>query len=152
MSKPACNPFFESDFGKMMDMSRIMGEFKIPAFNMEACLSACRRNVEVATAVNQATIETMQAVIRRQAEWMRQGFEETTSMMNAVMNSPSPEEKVMRQAEASRAAMEKCMANMRDISETISRCQSQAMETVSTRMAESVEELRGLMRNDSAAA
>ncbi|MDX2027361.1 MAG: phasin family protein [Alphaproteobacteria bacterium] len=152
MSRPASNPFLESDFGKLMDMSKIMGEFKIPSFNMEAVFAAARRNIEVAAAVNQAAFETAQLIARRQAEWMRQGFEESASLMNAVIATPSPEEKVIRQAEASKAAMEKCMANMRDIAETISRCQTQTMETVSNRMAESVEELRGIIRNGNAAA
>lgn len=152
MSKPASNSFFEPDFSKMMDVSRMMGEFKMPSCDMEAMMSAYRRNMEAMAAVNQAAFETMQTIARRQADLMRQGFEEATGMINAVMSSPTPEEKVMRQVEASKAAMEKCMAGARDIAESVSKCQSRTMETVTNRMSEGLEELRGMMKNGKAAA
>jgi phasin family protein len=152
MSKPASNPFFEADFSKMMDISKMMGDFKVPGFDFEAMMGACRRNMETMAAVNQATFEAFQNLMRRQADIMRQGVEDATGIVNAVMSSPTPEEKVIKQAEASKAAMEKCMANARDIAETVSQCHSRTMETVSNRMAEGLEELRGMMKNGQAAA
>jgi phasin family protein len=151
MSKPASNPFFEADFSKMMDIPKMMGEFKMPGIDVDAMMSAYRRNMETVAAVNQAAFETMQTLARSQADMFRQGFEEATGIMNAVMSSPTPEEKVMRQAEASKVAMEKCMANARSIAETVSQCHSRTMETVSNRMAEGLEELRGMMKNGKAA-
>jgi phasin family protein len=145
MSKQAANPFFEVDFSKFADFSKLAGDFKAPV-NMEPFFAACRRNIEACTAVNQAALECFQSLARRQADWMRQGVEEATTTMSALMSCP-PEEKVIKQAEASKAAVEKCLANCRDISETISRCNTQAMETVMSRMSESVEELRGMMKS-----
>ncbi len=66
------------------------------------------------------------------------------------MACPSTEEKVIKQAEASKAAMEKCIANVRDIAETISKCNGQAIETVSLRMNEGLDELRGIIKNRAA--
>jgi phasin family protein len=152
MSKPASNPFFEADFSKMMDMSKMMGEFKMPQFNFEALMSAQRKNIEAMTAVNQAAFEGIQAVARRQAELIRQGLEETTQTMKAVMSTSSPEEKVIRQAEASKAAADKCMANAREIADTLAKCNTQVMETVSTRMSEGLEELRDIIKTNNRAA
>jgi phasin family protein len=170
MSKPAANPFFEADFSKMMDVSKFMdmsnmskmfGEFKmpnmpqmpqIPMFNMEALMAVSRRNIEAMTAVNQAAFENWQSLGRRQAELFRQGIEEASTTLKAVMASETPEEKVMRQAEASKAALEKCMTNMRDIAETAAKCNALTMETVSTRMNEGMEELRGIMKTNARAA
>ena len=157
MSKPSTNPFFEADFSKLgdfsklMDVSKMMGEFKMPSFNFEALMTAQRKNIEAMTAVNQAAYESIQSLARRQAELVRQGFEEATSTMSAVMSSPSPEEKVIRQAEASKAAVDKCLANARDIAETITKCNTQAMEKVSARLNESVEELRDIIKTNRAA-
>jgi phasin family protein len=147
MSQSSIPPAFEADFAKYMDMSKMMmGKMAVPNFGMEAMMNASRKNIEAFTALSQSAFESMQLLARRQAEWMRQGMEEMTSTMNAVITSPSPEEKVMRQCEASKAAMDKCIANVRDISETINRCNTQALETVSSRMTESIEELRGMIR------
>ena len=57
----------------------------------------------------------------------------------------------MRQAEASKVVVEKCMANVRDAAETLAKCNSQTMETVSHRMSDGLEELRGLIKTDLAA-
>ncbi len=161
MSKPASNPFFEADFSKLADfsemmdmsnMSKMMGEFKMPFYDAEALMSAYRRNLETVAAVNQAAFETFQTVMRRQADLVRQGIEEATGIVNSVMSSPTPEEKVMRQAEASKAAMDKCLAGARDIAETVSQCQTRNFETVSNRLNEGLEELRGIMKNNKAAA
>jgi phasin family protein len=152
MSKPASNPFFEADFSKFADMSKIMGDFKFPFYDTEALMSTYRRNLEAFAAVNQAAIETAQTLARRQTEMVRQGFEEATGLINAVLSSPTPEEKVMRQAEASKAAVEKYIATARDFTDTVSKYQTKALETVGTRVTESVEELRGIMKNGKAAA
>ena len=121
-----------------MDVSKFMGEFKIPGFNFEALMNTVqRKNIEAITAVNQAAFESFQSLpSAAKLSWMRQGFEEATSTMNAVhVISRSPEEKVIRQAEASKAvAVEKCIANARDVAEALTQCNNQAMETVSNRL------------------
>jgi phasin family protein len=151
MSKPAANPFFEVDFSKFMDMSKMMGDMKMPSFNYEAMMGAMRRNIEACTAVNQAAFENIQAMMRRQTEVGRQSFEEMAAMMNTMMSCPTPEEKMIRQAEASKVAVEKCMANAREVAETVAKCNYQAMETMSNRMNEGIEELRSMMKPAQAA-
>ena len=147
MSKPAANPFFEIDFSKFSDFSKMAAEFKAP-FNLEPIFAAQRRNIEAFTAVNQAAYESMQSLARRQAEMVRQTVEDATSLVSTLVSSPaSPEEKMMRQAEASKAAVEKCIANARDVAETFSKCNTQAMEVVSNRLSEGLEELRGMMKS-----
>ncbi len=151
MSKPFTNPFFEADFSKFTDISKMMGEFKMPSFNVEAAMAAHRKNLETIAAVNQACFESMQSLARRQAEWARQCMEESASVFNAVMSSETPEEKVIRQAEASKAAVDKCVANAREIAETVTRSNYQAMETLSNRLNEGLEEFRDMIKSNRAA-
>lgn len=146
MSKPVANPFFEIDFSKFSEFSKMASEFKGP-FNMEPLLAAQRRNIEAFTAVGQAAYESMQSLARRQADMIRQSMEDSASLVSALMASPaSPEEKVIRQVEASKSAMEKCMANARDVADTLNKCNAQAMEAVANRLSEGLEELRGMMK------
>lgn len=165
MSKPFSNPFFETDMSKMFDMSK----FEMPKFDMsnmskmmpqdcrmpqidpESILKAQRKNIEAYTSLSQAMFESYQSLWRRQAEMMRQTVEETSHMMNSIMSLPTPEDKVMRQAEISKSAMEKCLANVRDITDTMTKCNSQAIEAVSNRMNESLDELRGIIKSSRAA-
>jgi phasin family protein len=151
MFKPATNSIFEADFSKMMNPSKIMGEFKMPGFEMNALMEMQRKNVEMITTINQAIAENLQAFAHRHAEFMQQGFEEATNLMNAVMSASSPQEKVIRQAEASKDVVEKCIANARDATETLAKCNSQTIETISNRMTDGVKELQGLMKTSVAA-
>ena len=161
MSKPAPSSIFETDFfkamdfTKMMDFSKTMGDFKWPAagaFNMEPIMAAGRKNIEAFTALNQAVLESYQSLAQRQAELARQAMADASGVMTAIMSAPSPQEKVIKQAEASKAAVEKYLANARDISETVSKVNHQAMETVSSRLSESLNELRGIITSKQEAA
>jgi phasin family protein len=152
MSKPAANPFFETDFSKFMDMSKMMGEFKFPAFNAEAIMAAHRKNLETVAAINQACFESFQGLARRQAELARQCVEECAAMYNAVLSSDTPEDKVIRQAECSKAAVDRCVANAREIAETVTKNNCQALETLSNRLNEGLEEFRDMVKNGRAAA
>ena len=157
MSKPFTNPFFEADMSKffdmskMMDMSKMGTDMRMPSFDMEPMLTLCRKNMEATTSLCQSAMESWQSLCRRQADMCRQMMEETTQSMNTIASCPTPEEKVIKQAEVSKMAMEKCIANVRDISETIAKCNTQAMETVSARMNESLDELRGIIKSGRAA-
>jgi len=173
MSKPFTNPFFEADMSKMFDMSnydmskmfdmsnmsKMMGDMKMPtmptmptlpmmgSFDMEALTALQRKNMEAFTAMSQATYESMQALIRRQTDSWRQIIEEMSQTTQAIMACPTPEAKVMKQAEVSKSAMDKYLSTLRDASETVAKCNSQAMETVGTRLNESLNEVCGMVKN-----
>lgn len=141
MSKPAATHSFNADFATWL-----------PSFNLEAMMAAHRKNIEAMTAVNQAVFESIQGLAARQAELMRQGLIETTGMVKAMMASPAaPREHIMRHADASKATVDKCMDNARHIAETIATCNRQAVETVSRRLSEGLDELRDMMKTARAA-
>ena len=151
MSKTASTPFFEADFTKLMDVSKLMEGFKSSPINMEAVIATGRRNVETLTSVGQATMESWQSLARRQAELTRQNMEQITGFVNAVLAAPSPEDKMVRQAEASKQAIDKYVANARDIAETLTKTNCQALEAVGNRISESLDEVRSLIKSAKAA-
>ncbi len=152
MSKPVTNLLCGGEFSQLMGMSKAFGQFGIPSFNVEALMSAQRKNIEAITSVNQAAFESMQTIARRQLELFAQNFAETTSMMNGAMSAATPQENVIRQAEVSKTVVDKCMANVRDITETLGKCNQKTMETVSTRLNEGLEELRDIIKMNPAQA
>jgi phasin family protein len=151
MSKPATSPIFEADFSKLMNPSKIMGEFKVPGFDMNVLMDVQRKNIEMIATINQAVVENLQSFAQRQVELMQHVFEETSSMMNTMISATTPQEKVVCQAEATKKFAEQCMTNVRDTAEAIVKCNSQTMETVSNRMSDNLVELRGLAKTNLAA-
>ena len=98
-------------------------------------------------ALSQTAFESFQTVAHRQAEAARQAYEDGMRIMNSFLSAPNPQDRVMIQAEASKTAMEKCMANAREVSEAVSRYNTQAMETMTGRISDSLQELRSIVNN-----
>ena len=139
MAKPAAYPFFE------MDVSKMMSEFKVPGVDIDAIMASQRKNIEAVTAANQLAIEGMQAVVRRQAEILRQTMEETSSMVTEVMGPGTPEDKMAKQAELVKVAFEKALANMKELAEMVAKSNTEAANVISKRFSESLEELKAMM-------
>src|SRR5258708_34353954 len=108
MARP--NPFGEFDFAKMVDPSKLMGEFTVPGVDVDAVVSSQRRNLEALGHANQLAIEGMQAVARRQAEIFRQMMEEASQAMKDIMAAGSPEDKAGRQTELVKEAFKRAIS------------------------------------------
>ena len=141
MTKPN-NPFGDFDFSKMMDPSKMLGDFKMSGVDMEEVVSSQRRNLEALAAANQLAIEGMQAVAKRQAEIFRQVMEESTVAMKSVMAAGSPEDKAARQTELTKEAFKRAIANMRELAEMVAKSQGEAFEVINKRVTDNLDELR----------
>ncbi len=139
MAKPIAYPFFE------MDVSKMLAEFKMPGVDVDAILASQRKNIEAVTAANQLAMEGMQAVVRRQAEILRQTMEETGSILTDVLGGGTPEDKVAKQAELVKSAFEKALYNMKELAEMVAKSNTEAANVISKRVSESLEELKGAM-------
>ena len=139
---------FSADLSGLMDPSKLMATFKMPAMDVSRFMDMQRKNVLAFATINQVVVENLQAFAQRQSEVIRQSFAETTSLANAFTSSPTAQGNVMRQVEASKAVVDKCLASIRDAAETLAVCNTHAMDAVSDRMKINLEELRGLVDSD----
>lgn len=170
MSEQSSNPFFNNDLSKLMDVSKfmdtskmmditkmmdmskltdvtkMMSECKMPNIDVESMMAAQRKNIEAMTSSNQKTFESVQAFLRRQSELARQSFEATSGLVQAIMAAPTPEEKVTKQVEATKSAVENCVGSLKELSELLSQSQVQTMEAVSTAVNESLSGIQGMMK------
>ncbi len=133
------NPFLD------FDVTRLMGEFRVPGLDTEALMAAQRRNIEALTKANQLAAEGMQAVARRQAEILRQTMEEASRMMGTLAQAGGPEKQAVKQAEIAKTAFETAIANMKEIADLVSRANQDTFAVINKRVAESMDEVRALM-------
>jgi phasin family protein len=134
-------PFFETDFTK------IFSEFQIPGFDMTSLIATQRRNLEAVNAANQLAVEGVQAVLRRQAEIMRQMVEESSTVMREMMATGAPEQKIAQQTDLVKAAFEKALANLREMTEMVAKSNSEAADVLTKRIGESLTELKSSVQN-----
>jgi phasin family protein len=138
MAEPK-NPFLD------FDVSRLVGDFRVPGLDTEAMLAAQRRNIEAITKANQLAAEGMQAVMKRQAEILRQTMEEASRMMGAIAQAGGPEQQAVKQAEVAKAAFEAAIANTKEIADLVARANQDTFAVINKRVAESMDEVRALM-------
>jgi len=136
------NPFFDVDFSKFTDISKVMSELKVPGVDIDAMMATQQKNIQALTAANQLAFEGMQTVFRRQSEILRQSVEQSSVMISELMSAGSPEDKVAKQADLVKTAFEKALSNMRELAELVARSNTEATEVVSRRFGESLEELK----------
>lgn len=134
-------PYFDMDLTRMFDISKFAGEFKVPGVDVDQMLAAQRRNVEALTAAQQLAFEGLQAVFRRQGEIVRQSVEQTSSLMTELMAPGAPGEKVAKNAELTKTAFEKALANAKELGEMVAKSNAEAADVLNKRFTESLDEL-----------
>lgn len=137
MSKTTGNPFLD------FDVTKLVAEFKLPGIDLDALFASQRKNIEAVAAANQLAAEGVQAVFRRQSEILRQAMEEANAMVAELVKTSAPEEKMVRQTELAKAALDKALANMKELAEMVARSNTEASDVISRRFSESLEELKG---------
>ena len=125
------------------DLRRVMGEWRIPNIDLEALAQSQRRNIEALTHANQLALESTQAWMRRNLELARQGMEDLQAMMSELTKpNGSMEDRIARQAEYSKKAVEKGLANFREIADMVTKANADTMTVLTKRVTESLEEAR----------
>ena len=149
------NPFMNFDMTKVMadfnptkiaeEFQKAAGQYKLPGLDMESIVDSQKRNIEALAAANKTAVEGFQTIYRRQAEIMRQMMEEATSVVEKFGKpGTSPQDVAARQADFLKDAYGKAFANMRELAELATKSSTEACETINTRIAESLDEMKSI--------
>ncbi len=147
---PGDNPLFHAMAqarSAAEDFSKLFSDMKLPPMlDMEALLTAHRRNMEALSAANRVALEGAQAVARRHMEIMQQTMAELTETLRTVAAAGAPQEKAAKQADLLKHAYERAVANTRELSDLIQRSNGEAVGLLNRRFAEAMDEIKGLMQ------
>ena len=124
------------------DISKYIGEFKIPGVDIETLVASQRKNIEALTQANKLAFEGLQALFKRQAEIVRQSIEESTAVARQLIETGSPQDKAVRHTELTKDAFEQALANSRELSEIIAKSNSEAFELLNKRFFQILDELK----------
>ena len=141
MSKQSDN-VFDFDITKMMDVTKMMSEFKIPGVDIEAILSSQRKNIEALANANRLAFEGVQAMMKRQTEILRQTMQEVAGATQGMATTISPQEKLAKQTALAKEAFERAVANMRELSEMVAKSNSEVFELLNVRLGQVMDEVR----------
>ena len=137
-----------SDMGAsaMGEFTKLLGSMKMPVVpDMEALLSAHRRNLETLSAANKVALDGAQAIARRNMEIMQQTMAELTEGMRQFSPTEPPQARAARQADMLKSAYERAVANMQEISGLIQKSNGEALTLLNHRFVEAVDEVKALV-------
>ncbi len=147
LNKFAVTPESMKEFFEKNDFSKYVAEMKVPGVDAEALMAAQKKNMDALVEANAAAAEGFQNIFRQQLkildETMREARAQMSSMEPGALKAPDPE----AQAEIMRTAFQKALDNMRDLAETAARTNADAYQIVSSRVEESLNELRDMIDN-----
>jgi phasin family protein len=127
----------------LFDVTKVMGDFRVPGIDLEAAVASQRKNIEALTQANQLAVEGVQALMRRQVEITRQAMEDFSAMFrDFVQPNGSPEDRVAKQAEYSKQAIEKGLSHAKELTELVTKANSEAFNVINKRVTESLDEVR----------
>lgn len=140
-TKQQADQFFDFDISKF-DMSKYLGDFKVPGMDIDSLVSSQRKNIEALTQANKLAFEGVQAVVKRQAEILRQTVDEIAQVTKDIAEPGNPQDKAAKQTEIAKDAFERSLSNMRELSEMIAKANSEAFDLLNKRFTQNLDEVR----------
>lgn len=136
----------QADFGKWFgDYSKTFANGKAGLFDFEGVVAAQKKNFEVLTAANQAAFEGVKAVAQRQAEIARKAVEEFGKVAKELVEPASAEEKLVKQAELTKAGFEQAVANVREITDLVQKSNTEVASLIQGRFVAQIDEVKAAL-------
>ncbi len=152
MARTSNNSFMGMDMPNFMDLTKFADftkfseQFKVPAVDTEALLDSQRKNIEAFSAANRIAFEGAQAVTQRQVEIVRQVMEESAEVVKQMTAAGKPEDKLAEQAELLKHTYEQSLANFRELAEMGAKSNGEAVEVLSRRVTEGLDEFKTALK------
>lgn len=141
------------DFSKMLtvlDPSQLMDQLQkafggqFPGVDLFPLLDSQRKNVEALTEANQRVFQGGRDIVIRQVEILREAVGEATTVIKELPAAKSPKDAAAKQGKLVSRALEKALDNLREATEGATKANTEAFNTISARVAKSLEELKEL--------
>lgn len=135
MSTNPFNPFSNVDFSKFdlskFDMTKMMGDVKIPGFDMEAVMTAQRKNIEALTHRQSDGCARHAGGSTAAGRDSESGDERSVSHCPATgQQREQPQEMTTKQAELARKGFRQALSNMRELAEMVSKSNTDAFAVI----------------------
>ena len=128
------------------DFKKLMGDMKIPPMpDMDAVLTAHKRNLEALTEANRVALEGAQAVARRHMEILQSTMSGLTETLKELSSASSSTSRAAKQTELLKQAYENAVANTKELGDLIQKSNSEALQKLNTRVSEAMTEMQTIL-------
>jgi len=127
-------------YNAFAEWTKVFGDFKTPALDVNQLVSQYRRNTETGSAVIQIATAVTQKIARRQAEALRSNAEQALKASKDLVSNSSPETAAAKQADYAKNWLEYNVNSAREIIEYGAEYAQEVFEVVNKHISEQVKE------------
>ncbi|HEY6599104.1 MAG TPA: phasin family protein [Pseudomonadales bacterium] len=124
-----------------LDVGELLKQFQLPGVDVGKLIDGQRENIKALQEANDTALKGWQNLMARQTELMREAFESWQSSLSDSAKTP-PAELAQQQMERGQKAVEKALANMRELAEMAIKSQTDAAEIIRKRFEAGLKELQ----------
>lgn len=122
---------------------KVLEFFKQNRLDPAAFMESRRKDVEALASLNVTVLAGLQTLVRQQAEFV---CETALNLQSLGKGKPVDGQSVARVAELLPQSLYKAVDGLREMTDTVYKVQAESVATVGKRLAENVEEAKGLLR------
>lgn len=126
--------------------AKILEQFKVPGIDMRSLIEARRNDIAALIQANKVAYEGMQELVRKQTEILRVTMEEIQTTAKETVKGSETAALVGKPKEILEQAVQKALANMRELAELAIRTQTEAFTIISNRVTQDVEDVKRLVK------
>lgn len=136
------------DPSKVMEQfTKFTGPTEMPVLDVKAVTDSQRKTFETMIAAQRQAFDGVQAFARRQAEIVRDGFQEANSAMEAIAKAGTPRDAAIKQVEFAQVAYKRFIDQGRELAEIATKSNAEAADIITARVAEQLGELKAMTVN-----
>ena len=125
------------------DFTKLMFQFPATGVRIDQLITSQRRNYETIARATQLTAESLNTVFRRQVAIAGQVAADGANGIRQLMSAGAPKDQVALQADLMKTALEKGLANFREVSDILVKANADTANLLTERVSESLSELKG---------
>ncbi|MBK0399414.1 TIGR01841 family phasin [Limibaculum sp. M0105] len=130
------------EFFKLPEFDKFFDTSKMPAVDVEAVIAAQQKNVAAMVEANKVAIAGYQEIYKRQVALVEETIAAIKDQMADLQGQPVTADQTAKNIETAKVAMEKAVANVKELSELAQKANTEAFEIVKARFEEAVAEFK----------
>ena len=135
----------EYPFKYFEDFQKNFSQFQLPGIDPNQWAETYQRNLEAMNQASQAIATGVQAYAEKQAAMLQASMERAQESIKQASEAGDPSAKATQQLDRAKAAYEKAVEDMNEISQIMAKTNAEATEAIEKRISESFEEIQKLL-------
>ena len=115
-----------------LDIEKILTGFKLPGVDVNLIIEGRRADIRAVTLANKLAYDSMKALAKRQAEMLREAITEWRAAVKDL-TAPDRDALTAQRTDLAKRAIQKALANVRELAELAAKSQAEAWDPVGKR-------------------